>query len=182
MKNKTLGMVLLVSLSLSGACSRHKTVAQSDKNSNANSNGEARGAAPQEASNSQGPAAASASIAAEKTTSEPVLKGTYVVSEVQKDGVINVLTSRKTFLAFLPDNNYVRVSKENGTTYHSDSGKYRTEGDRLILSITLSQGRIFQPPREVQHIFSLERDGQELKLTSSKGNVALFRKTDERPN
>src|SRR5262245_60089009 len=102
MKTKTLGMVLLVSLSLSGACSRHKPVARSDKNSNANSNVEARPAATQEASNSQGPAAASASSAAEKTTAEPVLKGTYVVSEVQKDGVINVLTSRKTFLSFSP--------------------------------------------------------------------------------
>jgi len=111
----------------------------------------------------------------------PRLEGTFVVSEVQKEGVINIVTMAKTYITFFRDGSYMRISQRKGKTVHTDTGVYRTDGDKLVLMIQLGDGTIYNPPREVAHTYSLSSDGQELKLTSSKGNLAIFKKSSSPP-
>lgn len=106
------------------------------------------------------------------------LFGTYTMSEVHSGGVVNMISQMKTELTFLSDGTYSRISKRNGKVYHSDAGEYRIEGnDRLVLLIKFAKQTIHDPPLERKHSFTLSRDGEELKMTSEDGKVAVFRKT-----
>ncbi|HMG37200.1 MAG TPA: hypothetical protein VKM94_25070 [Blastocatellia bacterium] len=179
MKNKALAVLILLSSAVLVACGNRKAAPETGKNMNSNAG--ATASAP--SSGAQAPPSPGAPAPAqEEKDRAPRLAGTYVVSEVQRGGVVSLFTQRKTFITFFPDGTYARVSKNGKTTYHSDSGSYRTEGDSLILKIMLSQGQIFQPAREVKHAFVLGQNGEELTLTSAKGSVAVFRKTTETPN
>lgn len=107
------------------------------------------------------------------------LLGTYESREVHNEGVVTLMSQLKTFWKFAEDGTYQRQSEVKGRPYHADAGKYRIEPpDKLILSIEISglkSGRKMQnPPLIKTHTFSLSPDGNELRLTSSKGSVGIF--------
>ena len=58
-----------------------------------------------------------------------------------------------------------------------DAGQYRLEGnDHLVLMIKMAKQKVYDPPRERVHAFTLSRDGEELKMTADDGKIAVFRK------
>ena len=78
---------------------------------------------------------------------------------------------------FSPDGTYSRVSQKEGKIYHRDSGQFRIQApDKLLLTIQTSNREIHNPPIERTHTFSLSPDGDELKLTSKDGSVAVYRR------
>lgn len=107
--------------------------------------------------------------------------GTYESREVQDKGVITLISQLRTLWLFASDGTYSRVSQVKGKTYHADSGTFRIEPpDKLVLTIQVTglktQQKIQSPPLSKTHIFSLSPDGEELRLTSEKGSVGIFRR------
>lgn len=114
--------------------------------------------------------------------SEPgQLIGTYESREVQDQGVVTLISQLKTLWMFSADGTYSRVSQVKGEPYHADSGTFRVEPpDKLMLTIQVTglkaKRKIQNPPLAKTHIFSLSPDGEELRLTSAKGSVGIFRR------
>jgi hypothetical protein len=113
------------------------------------------------------------------TDNQALLLGEYEMREIQDRGVVTMVSAIKTKIFFMADGSYSRVSKKDGRTYHSDSGRFRVEPpDKLVLSIQLSGQAASQtiqtPAIEKTHKFKLSPDGEELKLTSDKGSVAVY--------
>ena len=111
----------------------------------------------------------------------PQLLGTYESREVQDQGVTTVMSQLRTLWMFSSDGTYFRESQVKGKAYHADSGTFRIEApDKLLLTIQvtgLKQSRKVQnPPLSKTHTFSLSPDGDELRLTSEKGSVGIFRR------
>lgn len=105
------------------------------------------------------------------------LQGTYTISEVQHDGIVEMIPAgNSTEITFVQPGSFSRQSKVNGTINHSDSGQYRIEGNDLILKIVMSKNQIQVKPVEKRFAFVLSTDGEELKLTTSKNRTAVFRK------
>jgi len=122
---------------------------------------------------------AKSSGASPTSDSQAELIGEYEMREIQDRGVVTMVSAIKTKLFFMADGSYERVSKKDGRTYHSDSGRFRIESpDKLVLSIQLSGQQanrtIQNPPLQKTHKFKLSPDGDELKLTSDKGSVAVY--------
>ncbi len=114
-----------------------------------------------------------------KDASSPI--GTYESREVQKEGIVTLISGLKTTFVFTSDGRYSRVSEVKGKTYHADSGRFRIDApDKLVLSIQMTgQGvkrKVQNPAVEKIHKFSLSPDGDELKLTSDKGSIGVFRR------
>jgi hypothetical protein len=112
------------------------------------------------------------------------LIGTYESREVEKEGVVTVISKLRTVWMFAADGNYSRVSQVNGKTYHSDSGVFRIEApDKLVLTIQvtgLKANRKIQSPAVVKtHKYSLSPDGDELRLISDKGAVGIFQRVSK---
>jgi len=134
------------------------------------------------------PATAGAPVApAEpKPADKPELLGTYESREVQDKGVVTLISQLRTLWRFSSDGTYSRVSEVKGKPYHADSGSFRIEPpDKLILSIQVTglktQRKMQNPPLSKTHKFELSADGEELRLTSDKGSVGVFRRIS-RPN
>lgn len=113
------------------------------------------------------------------TDNQTQLLGEYEMREIQDRGVVTMVSAIKTKIFFMADGSYSRVSKKDGRTYHSDSGRFRIESpDKLVLSIQLSgqaaNQTIQNPAIEKTHKFKLSDDGDELKLASDKGSVAVY--------
>ncbi len=109
----------------------------------------------------------------------PKLLGTYESREVHDQGVVTLITQLKTLWMFSADGTYSRVSEVKGRPYHADSGTFQIEPpDKLVLSIQVTGPKtnrhIQNPPLSKTHKFSLSPDGEELRLTSEKGSVAIF--------
>lgn len=109
------------------------------------------------------------------------LLGTYESREVEDNGVITLISQLRTLWLFAADGTYSRVSQVKGKTYHADSGTFRIEApNKLVLTIQVTglktQRKIQSPPLSKTHIFSLSPDGEELRLTSEKGSVGIFRR------
>jgi len=109
------------------------------------------------------------------------LIGTYESREVEDKGVVTLITQLKTYWRFLTDGTYTRVSEVKGKPYHADSGTFRIEPpDKLVLTIEVTglktKRKIQTPPLSKTHKFSLSPDGDELRLTSDKGSVGIFRR------
>jgi hypothetical protein len=109
------------------------------------------------------------------------LIGTYESREVHEQGVVTLISQLKTVWTFSADGTYERVSRVKGKPYHADSGTFRIEPpDKLVLSIQVTglktKREIQNPPLSKTHIFSLSPDGDELKMTSAKGAVAIFQR------
>jgi hypothetical protein len=115
-----------------------------------------------------------------QTTESPqaLLQGTYAISEVQHDGIVEMINSANTTeITFKAPASFSRVSKKNGKKDYSDSGQYKIEGsDKLILKIIMSNEKIQINPVSKQHTFAISPTGDELKLTSSTGKTAVFRR------
>jgi uncharacterized protein (DUF2147 family) len=152
------------------SCGRHNTSSNAAGNRNANQ-------AVAEASSSSTGVPATQAESAPKAKEAPKLIGTYEATEVHSGGVITMISSVKTSITFLADGSYSRVSEVEHKPSHTDAGDFRIEGDKLVLMTKLSESKVFKPPREVTYTFELSPDGEELKLTSAKGNVAIFRRT-----
>ena len=85
---------------------------------------------------------------------------------------------------FSADGTYSRVSEVKGNPYHADSGTFRVDRpDKLVLTIQVTglkgKRKIQSPPLTKTHQFSLSPDGEELKLTSAKGSVGIFRRVSK---
>ena len=120
------------------------------------------------------------SAQAMQTTQSPqaLLQGTYAISEVQHDGIVEMVSNANTTeITFKAPASFSRVSKKNGKRDYTDSGQFKIEGtDKLILKIIMSNEKIQINPVSKQHTFSISPTGDELKLTSSTGKTAVFRR------
>lgn len=114
---------------------------------------------------------------------QAILRGTYAISEVQQDGVVEMVSPENTTeITFKPPATFSRVSKRGGKIDHSDSGEYDIFGNNsLILKIMMSRQRPQIRPVVKRHTFSLSADGKEFRLTSEKGRIAVFRRIRELP-
>jgi hypothetical protein len=126
--------------------------------------------------NSSNPSGASASA---NSNGPSQLVGSYESREVHDQGVVTLITQLKTSWIFSADGTYQRLSQVKGATYHADSGTFRIEPpDNLVLAIQVTgqkaKRKIQNPPISKTHKFSLSPDGDELRLTSAKGSVAIF--------
>jgi len=121
-----------------------------------------------------------------KPAGKAELVGTYESREVQDKGVVTLISQLRTLWRFSSDGTYSRVSEVKGKPYHADSGSFRIEPpDKLILTIQVTglktQRKMQNPPLSKTHKFELSADGEELRLTSEKGSVGIFRRIS-RPN
>ena len=109
---------------------------------------------------------------------QALLLGTYAISEVQHDGLVEMIGSANTTeITFKAPSAFFRVSKKNGQKDYSDSGQYKFEGsDKIILTILMANDKMQLKPVSKQHTFSISPTGDELKLTSAKGSTAVFRR------
>ena len=172
---KTSILILLLAAGLGGC-----------KNAATSTNNEPKPAqaAPSNSSPASNSSAANTNAPTEKSSANATdannaskLFGTYEMSEVHSGGVVNMISEMKTELTFLSDGNYTRISKRKGKLYHSDAGSYRIEGgDQLVLLIKIAKQKVYDPPLERKHSFTLSRDGEELRMTSDDGKIAVFRK------
>ncbi|HEX8091942.1 MAG TPA: hypothetical protein VF762_24035 [Blastocatellia bacterium] len=173
-----ISVLLLLLASATGAC---KNAATSTNNQGSPaqppaSNSNAPNDQPS-ANNNTGTEKSSGAAAAQSTSNVSKLFGTYAMSEVHSGGVVNMISQMKTQITFLADGTYSRISMRKGNVYHSDAGDFRVEGnDHLVLLIKFAKQKVHNPPLERRHSFTLSRDGEELKLTSADGKVAVFRK------
>jgi hypothetical protein len=123
---------------------------------------------------------------AKETGATPKLVGTYVMSEIHESGVATIISELKTVIHFSDDGTYSRASSNKGKIYHTDSGKFRIDGgDKLVLTIQVSrkgmENKMHDPPLQKVHKFELSSGGEELRMTSDSGKVALFRRSDTVP-
>ena len=107
-----------------------------------------------------------------------VLQGTYTISEVQHDGIVEMVSpNNSTEITFKQPSSFSRQSKIGGKVTHTDSGQFQVEGDNLILKIVMSKNQLQVKPVEKRFAYTLSADGEELKLTTDKNKTAVFRRT-----
>lgn len=170
----TYRVLFVLSTLLLSACSAGQSASDSARKptSAANSN---QASSPADANASKAGDAPAVVKPAEPT--QPI--GTYESREVHDQGVVTLMSQLKTVWMFSADGTYERLSQVKGKPYHADSGTFRIEPpDKLVLTIQMSglktSRKIQNPPLMKTHIFSLSPDGEELRLTSAKGSVAVF--------
>ena len=164
---------------LAGACRKKETVSNTTPQSAPAASPTQNSNQPQKPIDQIDANSAKPSTASPATDSQSQLLGEYEMREIQDRGVVTMVSAIKTKIFFMADGSYSRISKKDGRTYHSDSGRFRIEApDKLVLSIQLSgqaAGQTIQNPAiEKTHKFKLSPDGDELKLTSDKGSVAVY--------
>jgi len=113
----------------------------------------------------------------------PTLLGTYSIIEVHHKGLIDMISAENTTqINFTPDGRFSRLSKKRGEVDHTDGGDFRVEGqDQLVLVIHESKQKIQDPPVVRRHKIELSADGSELRMVSSNGMTAMFRRTTPLP-
>ena len=169
------------------AASNNPANPSSAASANANSKGNsAQGAHAGDANSNANPKKEGYSSADAKPSAPAQLLGTYESREVQEQGVVTVMSQLKTLFLFSADGTYSRESQVKGKAYHADSGTYRIEPpDKLHLSIQVTglktSRKVQNPPLSKTHKFSLSPDGDELRLTSEKGSVGIFRRIGKPP-
>lgn len=111
----------------------------------------------------------------------PRLLGTYEISEVHKDGVVTMISEYKSTFTFKPNGTYVRKSRKSKNPYHIDTGRFRIDGnDKLVLRIEFVQGEgQLKEPRFASHKIRVTPDGEELRMTSDDGKMAVFRRVKD---
>jgi len=150
------------------------------KNASASSNSPAPAPSPSPA-NANSNAATAMPAASSTATEGPVdvtkLVGVYEMVQVQKEGVVSMISQLKTRITFNTEGTYRRESRVKGKIYHDDTGQFRVEnGDQLVLVIQMSKKHILNPKIEKRQKINLSPDGEEMKLTSGDGGTAVFRK------
>ncbi|HWN97874.1 MAG TPA: hypothetical protein VNS63_01235 [Blastocatellia bacterium] len=178
-------IILLLATLVAASCNKPTSATNEKPATPINSNASPPAASPTQSEVSP----KSAGSAPEKgTAAAPKLHGAYVMSEIHDKGVVNLISEFKTVIYFSADGTYSRASSKKGTVYHTDSGQYRVDGDdKLVLTIQMSKGvgrtkamenQIHNPPLQKTHKFTLSAGGEELRMTSDDGKVALFRRSD----
>ena len=165
-------LILAVSILLSLGCKgRPLPTAGADQGSAAKTTGSAAGPESETSKSAEGASSAS--------TPPLTLAGVYTMGEIEADGRVTMVPrSFATTITFMSDGSYSRNSSRAGVVDHSDSGKYRIEGnDQLILVAIFSDKRAIKNAPEKRHTFSLSPDGLELRLSGSPGKTAVFRRT-----
>ena len=133
------------------------------------------------------PSAPSESAAAANSASRPptFLSGTYIISEVHKNGAVTMINhDDSTEISFKPDagvsntsGTFDRKSRKGGKVDHTDSGQYLIEGtDAIALNILVSRRKIVSNPVHKKYKYKISEDGQEIRLETEDGNTAVFRK------
>ena len=185
MKTASLSILLVSAVLLLAGCkapeaaSNNKaTPAPSAPNTTSNANPSAETANANRNSNPGKEADASATVT---PVGPPQPLGTYESREVRDQGVVTLMSQLKTLWMFSADGTYSRVSQVKGQPYHADSGTFRVEPpDKLVLTIQVTgpkaKRRIQNPPLSKTHTFSLSPDGEELRFTSAKGSVGIFKR------
>src|SRR5947209_6133779 len=102
------------------------------------------------------------------------LVGTYVMNQIQKEGVSTMITQAKIELVFNANGRYSRAATVKGKTVNTESGQFSVDGDKLTFKIVLSGKSINKKPIEKNYTIDLSPDGRELKLTSKTGDTAVF--------
>lgn len=179
--NFSLSILLLLLLVLLGGCRSGEPASNAAAKSTPadNSNQTVSSAAGNTNASTRGSTNATA------TASEPAqLLGTYESREVVDQGVVTLISQLRTLWMFSADGTYSRVSEVKGNPYHADSGTFRVDRpDKLVLTIQVTglkgKRKIQSPPLTKTHQFSLSPDGEELKLTSAKGSVGIFRRVSK---
>lgn len=115
---------------------------------------------------------------------QALLRGTYAISEVQHDGLVEMVSpDNTTEITFVPPASFTRQSKKGGKVDHTDSGEYDVFGNNtMILKIMMSRKKIQVTPVVKRHQFSLSADGTEFRLTSENGKTAVFRRIKDLPS
>lgn len=179
MINKSAILIIALLIVPLAGCNKGAATSNSDaKPAASNSNGATDPATP---SNSSAQANSNASGAKPAESNEPAdptkMLGTYQMVQVQKAGVVNMLSEARSEITFIPDGTYSRLSKVKDKVIHDDHGQYRIEGGQyLVLTIQISKKNIHNPPLEKRHKISLSSDGEELKMISDNGDTAVFHK------
>ena len=107
-----------------------------------------------------------------------VLQGTYTISEVQHDGIVEMISpDNSTDITFKQPSSFSRQSKIGGKVTHTDSGQFQIVGDNLILKIVMSKNQLQVKPVEKRFAYTLSVNGDELKLSTDKNKTAVFRRT-----
>lgn len=148
------------------------------KNASATANTPAPSVSPTNAnSNAAAAKPAESSTATEGPVDVSKLVGVYEMVQVQKEGVVSMISQLKTRITFNTEGTYRRESRVKGKIYHDDTGQFRVEnGDQLVLVIQMSKKHVISPRIEKRQKISLSPDGEEMKLTSNDGGTAVFRK------
>jgi len=190
----TLILFIVVLLASQAGCKSGQTASSNPANQPANKPAnKPAGEAPVPATNASQPASPPNASAATGVPTGPAdpkpggkaqLLGTYESREVQDKGVVTIISQLRTLWVFSSDGTYSRVSEVKGKPYHADSGSFRiAPPDKLILSIQMTglkqQRKIQNPPLSKTHKFELSDDGEELRLTSDKGSVGIFRRVSK---
>jgi hypothetical protein len=172
-------IIALLILPLAG-CNKGAATSNSDakpatSNSNSGTNSATSGSSASAQANSN---ASSDNSATSNEPADPAkMLGTYQMVQVQKAGVVNMLSQARSEITFIPDGTYSRLSKVKDKVIHDDHGQYRIEGGQyLVLTIQISKKTIHNPPLEKRHKISLSSDGEELKMISENGDIAVFHK------
>lgn len=127
--------------------------------------------------NATGAKPADSSTATDGPVDASKLVGVYEMVQVQKEGVVSMISQLKTRITFNPEGTYRRESRAQGKIYHDDTGQFRIEnGDQLVLVIQVSKKTILTPQIEKRQKISLSSDGEEMRLTSKDGGMAVFHK------
>jgi hypothetical protein len=175
------GLILFLTMVLAGLCGCAKNPsanepaqpvspansnASSGQNANQNSSAQSPGDNPQ------------AKPPESNIPPQALMVGTYAISEVQHDGIVEMISSANTTeITFKAPATFYRVSKRDGKSDYKDNGQFKIEGkDRLILTILMANDKMQLKPVSKQHTFSISPTGDELKLTSSQGRTAVFRR------
>lgn len=169
-------IILLFSVIAAFGCNKASSSGNDASAANANQ------VAAQTANTNDNRASANANVGAQARANEsPRLLGTYEISEVHKDGVVTMISEYKSTFTFSPNGTYVRKSRKGKDPYHVDAGKFRIEGsDRLVLRIEMAQGKgVLKEPRLVSHKIKVTPDGEELRMTSADGKIAVFRRVKD---
>lgn len=134
------------------------------------------------ANGNSSPAASSANTNSNASSGNPAstppdaskLIGSYLLNQIQKQGVATMMSEVKTELIFTADGRYTRVIGAKNKTVQTESGQFRIEGETLTFVKMLSNKTINNPPVEKNYTLALSSDGRELKLTSKTGETAIF--------
>jgi pyruvate/2-oxoglutarate dehydrogenase complex dihydrolipoamide acyltransferase (E2) component len=124
--------------------------------------------------NANGNANASSSTAATAAPDPAKLVGSYIMNQIQKEGVSTMMSQARVEIVFTADGRYSRAVSAKGKTVHNESGQFQIAGDTLTFKITLSNKTINKTPVEKDYTIALSPDGRELKLTSKTGDTAIF--------
>ena len=178
-----LAMFLLVATLVSVSCNRTSSATNENIGTPENANAAATKPGPAQTGESPKPSEA---MPAKGPTGAAQLAGTYVMTEVHDKGVVTIISELTSVIHFAADGTYTRSSSKKGRVYHTDSGGYRVEGgDKLVLTIQMSKTgsdrKIHSTPLSKTHKFTLSSNGEELRMISDDGKVALFRRSDTLP-